>query len=702
MKRYVVRALTGAFVLLAAASPLRAQAPAPSPGASPGTPPVTFAVEVGYVEVDVIVTDKNGQPVHDLKREDFTVLEDGKPQTIDLFTRIDIPYERPEPAAALPVPLDVQTNARPFEGRVYVLVMDELHTSPARSLLVRAAARRFIERHFGEGDLAAVVHTSGSTEAGQGLTSDRRLLLASIDKFIGRKLPSTTLSRIDEYRRTQQTRQQGDAVRDPEEMQRAYNARSSLDTLESVSNWLSRLRGRRKAVIFLSEGIDYNLYDQINNREASSVLDTMKDAMAAAVRGNVSFYTIDPRGLGGLSDEMMEIQPVFDEPSLGLDPQGLAGDLRMSQDSLRTLADETSGFAAVNTNDFNSAFTRIVKDNSAYYVLGYYPPGQRKDGRFHKLSVKVSRPDVQVRARGGYSTPHVKPAKPGPAGRETPAVLAELLDSPLPRPGLPMQMHAAAFGGGAGGKAKVVLTVEVAGQGFRFTESGGAFHDVLELSMLTVDAAGKTVGSNQKVQLDLKPKTREMVQATGFRVLTAVDVAPGRYQFRMAGRAVNSGAVGSVFYDLDVPQFGKQDLLVSGLVVTSASAQQVPTAGSLPILKDVLPGPPTATRVFYPNDRLALFAEIYDGESTPHTLDVATTLTATDGSVAFRAADERQTAARTGDAAGAPLLHTIQIPLKDVPPGIYTLRVAVTSRLGKKPPTADRALMVQVLAATAR
>src|SRR4029079_12194479 len=147
--------------------------------------------------------------VRDLRREDFTVLEDGKPQQIDLFTQIDIPYERPEPAAAAPVPLDVKSNAVPFEGRVYVIVLDELHTSIQGSLLVRAAARRFIERHFGEGDLAAVVHTFGAASNNQNLTGDRNMLLAAVDKFVGQKLPSVTLSKIDEYRRTQQTRQQG-------------------------------------------------------------------------------------------------------------------------------------------------------------------------------------------------------------------------------------------------------------------------------------------------------------------------------------------------------------------------------------------------------------------------------------------------------------------------------------------------------------
>jgi VWFA-related protein len=690
------RMLTAGVLLMTGS--LAAQTPAPTPaGGRPSPPPpVTFAVEVGYVEVDAIVTDRNDQPVHDLRREDFTVLEDGKPQSIDLFTRIDIPYERPEPLTPAPVPLDVKTNAVPFEGRVYVIVLDELHTTTQGSLLVRAAARRFLERNFGEGDLAAVVHTFGSAANGQGLTGDRQMLLSAVDKFIGQKLPSVTMSKIDEYNRTQQTRQQGDPVNDPEEMKRAYDARSSLDVLKGVSEWLSRLHGRRKAVLFFSEGIDYNIYDQINNREASAVLDAVKDATAAAVRSNVSFYTIDPRGLGGLSAEMMEIQPVIDDPSLRLDTTGLQSDLQMSQDSLRVLADETSGFAAVNTNDFNSAFARIVKDNSAYYVLGYYPPGQRKDGRFHKLEVKVSRPGLKVRARSGYSTPHTKPPKPPSlAANETPAVLAEMLDSPLPKSGFPMQMQAGAFRGEVAkeNKARVVVTIELSGEGFKFTEKNGVFHDVLDLSVLSVDSAGKPTGKNQKVNLDLKPRTHQLLAATGFRVLSELEVPPGRWQFRVAGRSETSGATGSVFYDLDVPDFEKDALALSGLVLTSATAGLVPTAGAAPLVKEVLPGPPTANRTFYPFDTLALFMEIYEGEKVAHTLDVTTTLTAADGHVAYRVNDERSTAT----AKGASIVHTAQVPLKDIPPGIYTLRGAVTSRLGKKPPRADRAMLIQVM-----
>ncbi len=184
-----------------------------------------------------------------------------------------------------------------------------------------------------------------------------------------------------------------------------------------------------------------------------------------------------------------------------------------------------------------------------------------------------------------------------------------------------------------------------------------------------------------------------MLTATGFRVLSEVEVAPGRWQLRVAGRSENSGSTGSVFYDLDVPEFDKKPLALSGLVLTSATAGLVPTAGTAPLLKEVLPGPATANRTFYPFDTLALFMEIYDGEKTAHTLDVATTLTAGDGNVAYRVAEERSTAT----AKGAAIAHTAQIPLKDIPPGIYTLRVGVTSRMGKKPPKAERVLLIQVL-----
>ncbi len=202
---------------------------------------------------------------------------------------------------------------------------------------------------------------------------------------------------------------------------------------------MSGIHGRRKAILFFSEGIDYPIYDVFDSREATTILQETRDAITAAARSNVSFFAIDPRGLHNMGDEIMEMQAPPEDPSYRLNPEGLQDERRLSADSLRTLAEETGGFAAVDTNDYANAYERIVRENSSYYVLGYYPPSDKRDGRFHRISVKVKRPGLKVIARKGYAAPKGRPEKtqvdPTAAGGTSPA-LRELLNSPLPQPGL--------------------------------------------------------------------------------------------------------------------------------------------------------------------------------------------------------------------------------------------------------------------------
>src|SRR2546428_14171882 len=119
------RARLAALLVFLAAAALAAQQNPPPP-AQPQQP--TFKVNVDYVEVDVVVTDRQGNLVRDLKKEDFQVLEDGKNQSINTFTFVDIPVERADRPlfAALPIEPDVKTNEKPFDGRVYVMVVDDL------------------------------------------------------------------------------------------------------------------------------------------------------------------------------------------------------------------------------------------------------------------------------------------------------------------------------------------------------------------------------------------------------------------------------------------------------------------------------------------------------------------------------------------------------------------------------------------------
>src|ERR671935_2616744 len=200
--------LAALLVFVASAALTADQNPPAQPPAQPPQQAPTFKVRVDYVEVDVVVTDGQGNLVRDLKKEDFQVLEDGKAQTINTFTMVDIPVERADRPLfqESPIEPDVKTNERPFDGRVYVLVIDDLHTRFGRTQRVKAAGKQFIERRLGANDLMAIVHTFGPSEANQEFTSNKRLLLASLDRTMGKKLDSATANKTTEYYRTRDLR----------------------------------------------------------------------------------------------------------------------------------------------------------------------------------------------------------------------------------------------------------------------------------------------------------------------------------------------------------------------------------------------------------------------------------------------------------------------------------------------------------------
>jgi VWFA-related protein len=663
----VQRLLSTALLCAAAARP---GAPHQAPSSErPTPPPVSFGVEVGYVEVDALVTDKDRQVVRGLTREDFEILEEGKAQSVELAALVDLELPPLGARQARPVEPDVRTNSKPFEGRLYVVVLDDLHTAALRTQGVRAAARRFIEQYFGDEDLAAVVHTSGRADASQDLTGSRRLLLEAVDKFMGRRLRSATLNTIDVYYElTPMERDEKERLRDPAQFERGHNARAALSTLRNVAEWLGHIRGRRKAVLYLSEGIDYDIHDTINNPDAGTIRAGVRELVQTATRGNVSLYTLDPRGLHTMSDELMEMAPVQDT-SLRLDERGLQAELRLAQDSLRVLAEETLGRAAVATNDFAGAFESLVRDNSSYYVLGYRPANERPDGRFRKIQVRVKRPGLSVRARGGYVLQRMPRSEPPSLpGARLSAELRGLLERPLQQAGLPLTVHAAPFQAAAGAaKASVMVTVHVGSGAFRFAERDGVAKDVLEVGVIAMDAAGKMHGKDHQVNLAVKPHTRRTIEEGGFRVVSEIELSPGRHQLRVLARTQNTAQMGSVFYDLEVPDFEKADLAVSTLVLSSAAAGRVPTAGGFELLRGVLETRPTTSRDFAPGETLEVIATVYGKAlAIPHAVDVTTAVLDGEAEVRFRSDEERQSEGRASTGGGA-FLHKAQVPRGRVP-----------------------------------
>ena len=661
-------------------------------------PPVIFRSEVNYVEVDATVTDAQGTPVPDLTQADFDLLEDGKPQKIASFSRVDLPLERPERPlfAGKAIEPDVATN-RAIEGRIWLIVLDDLHTDVARTPRVKTTARRFIDEAIGVNDVAAVVYT-GRNDASQDFTNNTRLLQAAVDKFTGRKPPSATIDRLSNT--TVDANGNLQAGDDTAKQERAFQARSAMASIRKWSEFMAGVRGRRKAMVMFGEGIDYDVNQAMgaDGATASIVLEDIRNAIAAAQRGNVAIYTIDPRGLFNAEDDLIQVGGLVptDNPADTLDGRAMQAEVRVSQESLRQLAIDTGGFSVLNTNDFNRAFDRMIRENSSYYLLGYYPANEKRDGRVRRLQVRVKRPGLTVRARNSYVAPKGKaPATPEPPPNAPAPAITAALGSPLPTPGLPMRAFAAAFRG-TPPNAAIAFTVEVDAAQLDFVNRNGLWVDTLDVVDTAVLAGGKTFpGERTKAELTLKPATYEAVQTRGIRLLGQMELPPGRYQLRFAA-GNSTGKSGSVLYDLEVPDFSREPLMMSGIAITAADAARGATIKPEDPLKDYLPGPPVAVRTFRRGDRLTLFGEVYDNQrgGAAHQVTIRTALLNDIGNVVHMSADERSSSELAGKAGGYGF--TAAVSLADVPAGLYVIHVEAQGHF-EGMPTVGHDIQIQVI-----
>jgi hypothetical protein len=412
----------------------------------------------------------------------------------------------------------------------------------------------------------------------------------------------------------------------------------------------------------------------------------------------VSIYAVDPRGLTSdtgsavATPDTLDVPPIRGAPASAADGtvRAALNDVWVSQQNLRTLSEQTGGFAVVNANQFDRAFERIVADNSSYYVLAYYPPSTRRDGRFHRIEVRVNRPGVTVRARRGYAAPRGGTAPAPTAARSNVAsALAEAFSSPLPSSGIRMKVFAAPFKA-ADRQASVLVGIELDGRDLTLDGTGK-----LEVSYLALDPDGKMRdGRTDTLALNLRPDTRARVEQSGLRTLGRLTLPPGRYQLR-AGALDSSGRVGATVSYLDIPDYNSQPLSTSGIVLTSLAGTPLLTTRADEALKGLLPAPPIAARTFAQGDEIALFAEAYDSQAgAPHKVDVSVRVTAQNGAVLFRHEEERDSAEFTGSTGGYGI--SVRIPVADLPVGEHVLTVEARSRLAGNA-TAARHLTISVV-----
>ena len=690
-----------------------------APKGQKGQSGATFRTRVDYVQVDATVYDDAGRFVPDLTKDDFELFERGEKQNIDRIELVNVPVEpRSFPAllSGRPWEPDVFTNEVP-PGRLYLLVMDDLHVHPSRSLAARRIARMFIEQNMAPNDVAAVVVTSGNRRAAQEFTGNRRLLLEAVERFQGRKVISPGLASLS----TMGAPEEGSL--DAADPQRMFNARTMLDTIASLATFAGTIPSRRKSIVMIGEGPDLDLaaseirpnYAPLNNRLSQGVTgedpmkveapkgfpagrtelrEKLRDFIDAANRANVTLYAFDPSMYTQGGDDMVDIasaNPGDYDAKTGIEvvrSSRVLDGILAAQDNLRALSTQTGGFAVI-SRSFPDAFARIRADNSRYYILGYYPTNDKRDGKYRRIDVRVRKAGLKVTARRGYVVPKgdKKEAPVVETAEGTSTSLREVLLSALPVAGLPIAVTAAPFNA-APGRASVLLMLQTPPGSVKFVDEGGRFNGKLEVSFVAVDELGKTAGGEHvNLAMPLKPDLYKMVNEVGLLVESRVSLPPGRYSLRIAARDVNAERVGSVHCDLEVPDYARLPLSMSGVVIASAESMAANPRPD-PERSRMLPDTPSVLRHFRQSDQLSVLTEVYDTKiATPHGLDIVATVMNEEQQVVFRHQDTRSTSeiqAAAGTTGG--FGYVVKVPLATIAPGSYVLAIEVRSRLDEDKP----------------
>jgi hypothetical protein len=273
--------------------------------------------------------------------------------------------------------------------------------------------------------------------------------------------------------------------------------------------------------------------------------------------------------------------------------------------------------------------------------------------------------------------------------------VAEALASPLPIAGVPIKVFAAPFRGSAP-NAAIALVVEIDASRLDFVNQNGAWVEHVEVVNSATDTNSKTFpGERARLNLALKPETYARVKQRGLRVLGQANLPPGRYQLRVAAGDAG-GKAGSVVYDLEVPDFAKEPLAMSGVALTSLDAAAVDTVAPKNPLRDYLPGPPTASRAFRQGDTLTLFAEVYENlrGAQAHQVAITTELRADDGRVVRTTSEQRSSTELQGKSGGYGF--TAGIALAGITPGIYVIHVQAQAQSAGLP-TVERDVQIRVV-----
>ena len=681
------------------------QTPAPAPSQQP-----TFRASTELVELDVVVVDKHGVPVHGLTRDDFVVTDRKKPQTIEAFQEIRREAEPEAPTLPVSSRVDVATNTSPQAGRLVVLVLDDLHTFRGRSETVKSIAKKIVT-DLGPESSMALIQTGGDHNVD--VTNDRSRLMDAIDKFAGRRPYRRPIEACDP--KVIPIAEDGTPTSQGCDQMEFGQDIMFYGALQNAAKLLGANDRRRKAFVLVSENLakdlsglfqvgvppstpidasavfrsgDISGLASVPTQPADQHSHALLDMMEALRKGGVAVYSIDPRGEVNSQKLAEECSPVWG----GIDDPCLGGDLlpdwyawpRQAQHGLEIMSEASGGFAVVNTNDFTSGIGRILSDLDNYYQLGFYTPDTKSTG-YRPLEVTVNgRSDLTLRYRRGYQ---ISPQASAAAAKSKDP-LGQLVEGALPKNDLPMRLHAIPMPYSAK-EARVAVAMEITVPR-KSLQSADQLLDQIQFGLFAVDLKGAKVreraGWGARIALRPRPGLKDVPDQVTYEIVSNLQLPFGQYQLRASARSDKLDAGGSVYLALDVPDFSKAPIALTDLLIAYADGAHVPIAHSYApmavTVANLLPFDPTLDRVFSPHDTLRLYTRVV--QQTPAPTNVTVAALAPDGRVMLTLT--RELTAREN----VPV--DLKLPLAQLGPGAY--RLQVTASDGRR--TAAREIAITI------
>jgi VWFA-related protein len=579
-----------------------------------------FRTGVELIYVNVVVRDGNGNIVRNLKQEDFTLVEDDKPQTINAFDFEEVPSDAlpaeplveptqpilktapaakvaadaPTPAAAPAAPIDLKNR------RLIVLLFDSSSMQPEELERAISSGRDYIAKRLTPADLVAVASVGSALQIVQDFTAERETLSTALDKLSG-------LESVGFEEGAALTGEETDAdgfVADDSEFN-IFNTDRRLAAIEQLSEALAPIQ-QKKSIVYFSSGVTQRGEDnQVQ----------LRMAIDRAVKANVSIYPVDARGLSAIVPGGSASQASGRGGTSMFSGRGVSRQFdsqAASQDTLVSLASDTGGKAFLDTNDFGGVYTKVIADTSAYYLIGYSSTNPARDGRFRHIRVKVNKPGLRIEHRNGYYA-NRDFTHSGKEDRER--QLQDQLTTDLSSTDLTVWMSTSFFRV-AEDRFYVPVSIAVPGSEIPFARSSTQDRATIDIIGLMKDPQQRAVGRVRDT-VKLAAQTTQDVKRKTVQYQTGFMLPPGKYRLKVVVRENQSGEIGSYESDVVVPDIRRAPVKLSSVLLGTQTQAVTERATGNPLARNGTMLVPSLTHVVTTGQPLYFYYEVYEPTVAP-------------------------------------------------------------------------------------